>query len=111
MGPAVMRDLVSRRMDAPAGVGKALDGVAWNEPGAGDLVTAKQLDDPLRGHHAELATRDRRRRREAAGDESRERVEIEAEAGSVGAHGVLLRGQASDPTAAARGSKTMKSQS
>ena len=72
--------------DRLAGARMALDGKSRNEPGGTHTVRLEQGEDALRSHKAELAARERRRARHAAGNEARLRVEVEGEANDVARH-------------------------
>src|SRR5215472_15321576 len=69
-----------------AGARMALDGKSRHEPGRANPVRLEQSKDALRADEAELPARERRRARHAAGDETRLRVEVEAQADDVARH-------------------------
>ena len=75
----------------------ALDGEARDEPGRANAGGLEQGQDAPRADQAELAARQRRRRRHAAGDEARLGVEIEGQADDVAGHlGLPERGHGCD---------------
>jgi hypothetical protein len=66
--------------------GKAVDGMAGNEPGRPDPLARQQLEDPARADKPELAPRELGRGVLVAVDPGGDDVEVEAQAGGVGGY-------------------------
>ena len=81
--PAVMRHLVAVAHDLGAGGGMALDGKSRDEPGRAQPAGFQQRENAPGADEAKFSARQRRRRRHAARDEARLRVEIERETDDV----------------------------